>query len=165
MNTEIIRGNALQILELVEEVTRLTNEVGYAQYDKEQKDQRITALEKEKEELNTRCERLNADAIAYCNYGKEIEKKKNNEIKAIKEEMGRLTANLADTQSALLQHRIMIEEAKRFVDSEKEKYAELVERIDRERDYHIKEEVDLDDEIARLRGLLARNRIKYKKVK
>jgi len=55
MNTEIIRGNALQVLELVEEVTRLTNEVGYAQYDKEQKDQRITALEKEKEELNTRC--------------------------------------------------------------------------------------------------------------
>jgi len=133
MNTEIIRGNALQVLELVEEVTRLTNEVGYAQYDKEQKDQRITALEKEKEELNTRCERLNADAIAYCNYGKEIEKKKNAEIKALQEE--------------------------------KEKIIEGAKKNQEEESFMTRKCIDAMKEVTRLKCLLARNGIKYKKVK
>lgn len=130
MNNEIIRGNALQVIELVEEVKRLTNE------------------------------------------------------------MGRLTANLADTQSALLQHRIMIEEAKRFIDSEKKKCAESIES---EKQASIEEKKKLQQEmqrlieaakksqeeesfmtqkciaaikeVTRLKGLLARNGIKYKKVK
>ncbi len=133
MNTEIIRGNALQVIELVEEVTRLTNEVGYAQYDKEQKDQRITALENEKEELNKRCERLNADSMAYCNYGKEIEKKKNAEIKALQEE--------------------------------KEKIIEGAKKTQEEEMFMTQKYIEASKEVTRLRGLLARNGIKYKKVK
>lgn len=133
MNTEIIRGNALQAIELVEEVTRLTNEVRYAQYDKEQKDQRITALENEKEELNKRCERLNADSMAYCNYGKEIEKKKNAEIKALQEE--------------------------------KEKIIEGAKKNQEEESFMTRKCIDAMKEANRFKGLLARNGIKYKKVK
>lgn len=105
MNTEIIRGNALQVIELVEEITRLTNELGYAQYDKEEKDKCISEL-----------------------------KEKNKHV----------TADLCATQSDLNKYKIMFEETKRLTDGVK---------------------TSMMHEIASLKGLLARNGIKYKKVK
>lgn len=105
MNTEIIRGNALQVIELAEEVTRLTNELGYAQYDKDQKDKRINELEEKNKQLTT---------------------------------------DLYATQSNLNKYKIMFEETKRITDGVK---------------------TSLMQEVTRLKSILARNGIKYKKVK
>jgi signal transduction histidine kinase len=194
MNTEIIRGNALQVLELAERVEALerekTENLNTAQYYSDTKDRRINELEKEKEELNKRCERLNADSMAYHNYGKEIEKKKNNEIKELQKEKQRLTSDLSATQSDLLIYRMKVEEAWQFVESEKKKLAEILQS---EKKKH-KDEIEcveqqvmkigklaheynaISDDVFknltlyknennRLKAILARNGIKYKKVK
>lgn len=54
----------MQVIELVEEVTRLTNEVRDAQYDKEQKDRRISALEKERDKAIEDYRKLDATYTA-----------------------------------------------------------------------------------------------------
>lgn len=137
MNTEIIRGNALQVIELVERVEALerekTENLNTAQYYSDTKDRRISELEKEKEELNKRCERLNADSMAYCNYGKEIEKKKNKEIEELQKE--------------------------------KQKIIEGTRKTQEEESFMTQKCIEATEEVARLKSILARNGIKYRKVK
>lgn len=137
MNTEIIRGNALQVIKLVENVEALerekTENLKTAQYYSDKKDKRITELEKEKEELSKRCERLREDFANICNASKFVVQQKDKEIEELQQKKQRIIEGAKKTQ-----------EEEMFMT---QKY------------------IEASKEVTRLKGLLARNGIKYKKVK
>jgi NADH:ubiquinone oxidoreductase subunit E len=101
MNTEIIRGQTQQTLELVAEIEGLRREQTHMECIADMKDKRITAIEKEKEELQ----------------------------------------------------------------QEKQRIIEGAKKIQEEKMFMTQKYIEASKEVTRMRGLLARNGIKYKKVK